>query len=184
MRNRLSVVAVCAVLLIGAPMAEAQRPFTIGLSAGPSLPMSDFNDSHEIGLNAAAHVGISLPASALGVRLEGFYNLFDNTDYACPDFGPCNLPGIATSPIRVIGAAANVVYNFVEGSVGPYVIGGVGVYDVKPERSDGATSLGFNAGVGGRFRVAAIGAFIETRLHATTGDLKAQYIPVTFGIEF
>lgn len=183
MRSRLSGVAICAVLLAGASVAEAQRPFTVGLSAGPSLPASDFSGSHNIGINVAAHVGVGLPASALGLRFEGFYNLFDNTELAFPN-SDVN-PELVNTPVRIVGGNANVVYNFFAGrGVGPYVIGGVGAYNVKPERSDGSTDLGFNAGAGGRFRVAAMGGFIETRLHATRGDLKLQYIPITVGIEF
>lgn len=182
MPSRWSVIAICAVVLASAPVANAQRPFTIGLSVGPSLPAADFNDSHKVGINAAAHVGVKMPASSIGFRLEGFYNLFDNVDFTCGF--PCPVPEIPGQPIRIAGAGASVIFDFIEGPAGPYVVGGAGAYNVKPERSDGSTDLGFNAGVGGRFRVAALRTFVEARMHTTRGDLKLHYVPVTVGIEF
>lgn len=183
MQSRVFVFAGCALLAGIATTAQAQRPFTLGLAVGPSLPASDFNETHKIGINVAGHVGVRVPASAWGFRFEGFYNLFDNTDFVAPNSDM--IPAIVNRPVRIVGGDANLVYDFSPAmGAGPYVMGGVGAYNVEPEGSDGSTDLGLNAGVGARFRMAAVGAFIETRFHATRGDLKLQYIPVTFGIEF
>src|SRR5688572_3720708 len=80
MRNILSAFVVGAALVVGASNAEAQRPFTVGLSAGASIPLSDLSDSHKVGYNGAAHLGINMPNSPVGFRLEGFYNKFAGQD--------------------------------------------------------------------------------------------------------
>lgn len=165
---------------------RAQRP-TVGLSAGPSLPVSTLNESHEPGLNVAAHVSGRWQASAVGFRLEVFYNRFDNTVFSCVD--TCTVPGISDRPVRVAGAAADVLFNFDQTGTGLYVIAGGGPYNVDVGRGESSTNLGFNVGAGARFRLAQLGAFVEARFHtiayeAGGVDAKVEYVPITFGIEF
>lgn len=187
MRLPLFVLAAATVLATAVALpARAQRP-TIGLSAGPSLPASTLNESHKPGFNVAAHVAYRRDASAVGFRLEAFYNRFDNTDFSCVD--DCILPGISDRPVRVTGAAADVLFNFGQAGAGLYVIGGGGPYNVNVGRSESSTNLGFNVGAGARFRLANLGAFLEARFHTIAYELgaydpKVEYIPITFGIEF
>lgn len=174
MRRILSVLAVGAAMMAAASTAEAQRPLTIGLSGGAAIPLSDLSDSHKVGYNAAAHLGINMPASPVGFRLEGFYNKFAGQDEGV----------FRNEDIRVAGGNVNVLYNF--GGVGlrPYVIGGVGSYNVKADGGQSSTDFGINAGVGAKFQLAGFGTFVEARLHTISGDPELQYVPITFGIEF
>ncbi|MEX1186294.1 MAG: outer membrane beta-barrel protein [Gemmatimonadaceae bacterium] len=174
MRRVLSAFVVGAALVVGASSAEAQRPFTIGLSAGASLPLSDLSDSHKVGYNAAAHLGINMPMSPVGFRLEGFYNKFAGQD----------LTGGSIPDLRVAGGNVNITYAF--GGVGmrPYVIGGVGSYNVKADGGESRTDFGINAGVGAKFQLSGLGTFVEARLHTISGDPQLQFVPITFGIEF
>lgn len=171
MRRILAVFVVGAALTTAASTAEAQRPFSIGLSAGAAIPLSDLSDSHKVGYNAAAHLGINMPASPIGFRLEGFYNSFQG------DF--------MNEEARIAGGNVNITYAFGGTGMRPYVIGGVGSYNVKrndipPSRTD----FGINAGVGAKFQLSGLGTFVEARLHTISGDDQLQYVPITFGIEF
>src|SRR5688500_15652029 len=94
------VAALGLVSAVASP-ALAQR-FTVGASAGPSLPASEFNASHKPGFNAAAHVGIGFPSSSAAFRLEGSYNLFDNTEVSCISICQGYFAG---GPMRITGAA-------------------------------------------------------------------------------
>lgn len=174
MRRILSAFVVGAALVVGASSAEAQRPFTVGLSAGASIPLSDLSDSHKVGYNAAAHLGINMPMSAVGFRLEGFYN----------NFAGQNEGDILGGELRIAGGNVNITYAF--GGVGmrPYVIGGVGSYNVKPDIGDSRTDFGINAGFGAKFQLSGLGTFVEARLHTISGDQQLQFVPITFGIEF
>ena len=174
MRKILSAFVLGAASVASASTAEAQRPFTVGLSAGASLPLSDLSDSHKVGYNAAAHLGINMPASAVGFRLEGFYNKFAGQDLtvgSVPD-------------LRVAGGNVNITYAFGGTGMRPYVIGGVGSYNIKPDGGSSSTEFGINAGVGAKFQLSGLGTFVEARLHTISGDPQLQFVPITFGIEF
>lgn len=174
MRRILSAFVVGAALVAGASTAEAQRPMTIGLSAGASIPLSDLSDSHKVGYNAAAHLGINMPMSPVGFRLEGFYNNFAGQD-----------EGVFTNEdVRIAGGNVNITYAFGGAGMRPYVIGGVGSYNVKVEGGPSRTDFGINAGVGAKFQLSGLGTFVEARLHTISGDPQLQFVPITFGIEF
>lgn len=172
--RRIIAFVVGAALVVGASSAEAQRPFTIGLSAGASIPLSDLSDTHKVGYNAAAHLGINMPMSPVGFRLEGFYNKF-----AGQEEGP-----LTYADRQIAGGNVNITYAF--GGVGmrPYVIGGVGSYNVKDDGGESRTDFGINAGVGAKFQLSGLGTFVEARLHTISGDPQLQFVPITFGIEF
>lgn len=172
MINRiLTGVALAAVLTVSAQSAEAQRPVSIGVAAGLSAPIGDFADSYKMGWNATGSLGFNFPASAVGVRFEGFYNSFEGEDL--------------NPTARIAGATANVLYHLGGQSVRPYVIGGVGAYNTKVSGFDGETDFGINAGLGLKFGLGTLTTFAEARLHTVAIDPEdIQFIPVTFGIEF
>lgn len=176
MINRiLTGVALAAVLMVSAQSVEAQRPVTVGLAAGLSAPIGDFADSHKMGWNATGSLGFNFPASAVGVRFEGFYNSFEGED-----------DGILSNPKATIaGATANALYHLGGQTVRPYVIGGVGAYNSKIEGGRSETDFGINAGLGFKFGLGTLTTFAEARLHTVSADPEDfQFIPVTFGIEF
>ena len=174
MRRILSAFVLGAALVVGASTAEAQRPFTVGLSGGAAIPLSDLSDSHKVGYNAAAHLGINMPASPIGFRLEGFYNKFAGQDLT-----------VGSEPdLRIAGGNVNITYAFGGTGMRPYVIGGVGSYNIKPEVGASAAEFGINAGLGAKFQLSGLGTFVEARLHTVSGDDQIQFVPITFGIEF
>ncbi len=163
--------ALAGALMVSATSAEAQRPVSVGLAAGLSAPISDFADEYKMGWNATGSLGFNFPASAVGVRFEGFYNSFEGEN--------------DNPTARIAGATANLLYHLGGQTVRPYVIGGVGAYNTKVSGFDGETDFGINAGLGFKFALGTLTTFAEARLHTVAIDPDdIQFIPITFGIEF
>jgi hypothetical protein len=82
------------------------------------------------------------------------------------------------------------------GGMGPYVIGGAGIYYSAAECTGCTTSgtnAGYNAGAGLRFALSGFSAFVESRYHVipggsdptTAGTKKnAAFVPISFGLIF
>ncbi len=172
MRKTLAGLVFGTALLVVAMPCEAQRPFGGGISAGVSIPISDLSKSHETGYNAAAHVRINLPILPLTLRLEGFYNKLG-----------ARVEDIVGDPgFRIAGGNLDLIYTFGGMPIRPYVIGGAGFYNVKYIRGS-STDVGFNAGLGAKFRLARVGTFAEARLHMIRDERRFQFVPMTFGFE-
>jgi hypothetical protein len=171
-RNRVVPgIAIAAALAFSAQTAEAQRPMTIGIAAGVSVPTSDFGRTHSTGWNATAGLGFNFPASNLGFRFEGFYNSFEGKG--------------ANPRATIAGGTANAVYRLGGIGIQPYAIGGVGAYNTKVEGGRSETDLGINAGFGLRFPLGTLNTFAEARLHAVSADPEDfMFVPIVFGIQF
>ncbi len=145
-----------AALLAHATEGEAQKTLGFGISAGAVIPVTDLSESHKTGFYAGGHIGFNVPVLPVAARLEGFYS---NVPARAED-----IVGLRDGGIRIAGAIANVVYGFGGLGVRPYVIAGAGAYNSSYVRGS-TTDLGFNGGLGARFRLARLEAFTEARLH-------------------
>jgi hypothetical protein len=164
---RLTLSLVVALL---APLASARAQNSFSVAAGASFPTSTFGDLHDIGYHVGVGIGIQPPTSPLGFRFEGMFNEFDRS-------------GIGSVKTRVLGATANASANL-SGKFGPYLIGGLGLYNTKNTNGGGDSSdIGFNLGGGFRFELTGFSAYAEARYHRV-GDGVATFIPVTFGLTF
>ena len=173
--------------------AHAQAHF--GIAAGASIPESSFGEAVSTGYNVNAMVNIGIPLSPLGFRVETGLNHFD--------FNQNNGDG----SVRMINGAANVILtpSSIMGAK-PYLIGGLGMYNVRTSfggavtipyggvfagSTGGSTSsdtrLGFNGGVGLTFGLGTIGTMLEARyvtVNGKNGSGSLAFVPVTFGITF
>lgn len=196
-----SVIAIAAIALT-ASAAEAQttagvaRPVSFGISAGASIPTGDLSkegpngEKFGTGFNVAGLIGYSAPAMPVGFRGEVMYHRF----------GGDNFPAGVDGNVSTLGVVANAVYNFPTGStsgVAPYLIGGLGVYNVKTTieisgQSDdqSKTAAGLNGGIGVKIPLSGFQTFVEARFHHVfskddeKGTGTAQFIPLSFGIMF
>ena len=156
--------------------AQSAKPISFGISAGASIPVSDFGDVYQTGYNGTVSLGFNSPGSPLGLRVDGMYNKFtDRNDLLVsrPDYA-------------IMGANANLVYALPGVGIRPYLIGGAGIYGQKPD-VDGAkntTDWGLNGGIGASFPLSGFTTFIEARYHRIMSDNPTSFIPVTFGISF
>lgn len=156
----------------------------LGIAAGWSLPTSDFGDAVNSGYHVTALYHVTKKDSPIGFRFDGTFSEFDY-----------KIPGLTDAKARLIYGTANIVLS-AKGGMGPYVLGGGGVYRSSAECTGCTTSNtngGFDGGVGYRFGLSGFSAFLEARYHsipsksnATTGGTSSStsFIPISFGLIF
>lgn len=181
-----SMMAAGALLVLGGAPLAAQAivgsPIRFGITGGATVPISDLSNVAKTGWNAGALLDIGLPLVPIGFRIDGSWNQLGNKTVAGDEIKN-----------RIIDGTVNATYTF--GSMLPtkfYLIGGVGVYNIKTDVNSGlvsatdkATNFGVNAGAGLRFQLTGFSTFIEARWHDVfTKGNNAQMVPVSVGITF
>ena len=179
------VALVVSLALAALPLA-ASAQVGFGAAAGASLPTGDFGKNANTGYHAQVSLDVGVPLSPIGFRFDGTLDHFDGSGNT----------STSSSSARIAGGSANVLMGF--GAVpllGPYVIGGVGYYQVHGESTVGTTTIsdsksepGANIGVGVRFGLGGFGVFAETGYHyiksTGSGASAATFVPVMFGASF
>ena len=161
--------AVVVAMLAGAQPASAQG-VRFGVGGGPTFNLEDGGgtDFHAMG-TAAFGGGSDLPVS---FRVDLQYQLGDGAD--------------------VLSGTGNAVYAFQvseETRFRPYLIGGVGIYNINPESDlvDSETKFGINAGAGFSVPVGQGNTrlFGEARFHNVfiEGE-NFNPLPITIGVMF
>jgi opacity protein-like surface antigen len=97
-----------------------------------------------------------------------------------------------TGKTKMLGGMASLVYSFqTGGSVTPYVLGGLGFYNVKvtataPFSADTSESkIAFGGGGGLRFPMGSASLFVEARyISIKAFDVTLPYIPIIVGVSF
>jgi hypothetical protein len=163
---------------LGASVAAAQMPVQFGLGGGVTIPSGSTSDGLKTGWHGMALVQFKPAASPVGFQIDGAYQQlgFEN----------------GGGKEQILDGTGNIVYSFQvspETRFRPYLIGGVGVYnlklkpDVGPSPSD--TKFGLNAGAGFNVQASGVGLFVEGRFHnvfVEGSDL--HFIPITAGVRF
>lgn len=176
-----SVLGIAALALVfSATAAEAQKPFSIGVTAGASMPMGDFGDIAATGWNAGGVLGISAPTLPVGLRVDASYNSFSfSDDYAA-------IAG--DESWNILAITGNATWGLpMTAPMSPYLIGGAGLYRVNSsiDGSEAQSEFGFNVGGGLKFNLSGFATFVEARYNSIQGDGgSTSYVPITFGIMF
>jgi hypothetical protein len=178
---------VLAVALLGAltPAARGQRPVTVGLAGGVSLPQGNFGDGVDVGWHALGTLALGSPAHPLGLRLDGAYSQF-----AFSGAGAGGGTALAGGSQRTTSVTLNPTYRLPSAGwpLAPYLVGGAGAYHLGcagDATCDGTTRFGWNAGLGTRFTGLRLRGFVEARYHRVAlrgGDV--HYFPLTLGLTF
>jgi opacity protein-like surface antigen len=170
--------------------AQTSRP-TFGIAGGLALPTGDLGNRHKSGYDIGAFVGFHPATSPVGFRVEGAFNQFD-------------VKNVSNAHTNIFDVTGNIVVGTTAapGSVRPYLIGGLGVYNVKVEASATAggttfsesrssTKFGVNGGAGLDLPLTGIAVFVEARLHYVFSDngtnglgYNAGFVPITVGLRF
>ena len=170
-RTLLAVVAVGMLAVVPASVARAQATF--GLGAGLTMPIGDYGDVDKMGFHFGAGASFALGAAPVRIRVEGTYSQTSHDG--------------ADGNFKIIGGMANVVYPFeTAGQVKPYVLAGVGYYNVKESVFDVSESgVGFGGGAGLKFALGSANLFVEARyLSVDAGGATFAFVPITVGVSF
>jgi hypothetical protein len=154
------------------------RPFTVGISAGPSLARGHLAEEAGTGYHVQGSLGFTVPALPLGLRADLLWQ---------------ELPDEHSGQFRQIGGLINGTFGLPLPMARPYALIGAGVISTtEPEVDHGGhshaserhTGVGFNAGVGIEFPFLGLGGVLEARVLNLLGDTDHQSIPISFGIRF
>jgi hypothetical protein len=170
MRGLALGVATLAIVAGATAAPLAAQGVRFGVGGGPTFVLEDGGgtDFHAMG-TVAFGGGDDLPVS---FRVDGQYQLGDAAN--------------------VLSGTGNVVYAFSvseETKFRPYLIGGLGIYNINPdlEDADSETKFGINAGAGFTVPVGqgTTRLFGEARFHNvfTEGE-SLNLLPITIGIMF
>jgi len=121
-----------AMLAAGSAPLSAQvmvsKPVRFGIMGGATVPVSDMGDISKTGWNAGALLEAGVPLFPWGLRVDAMWNQLGKKE---TEFG--------TVKNRIIDGTLNATYSF--GGLSTtrfYLIGGLGVYNMKTEiESDG-----------------------------------------------
>ena len=171
---------------------ESTRAVSFGLGGGVSVPVSDAKDAFKNGFSGQGFVRFNLKGLQFAPRLDFTFSSFDLSS------AKLATPG-ASGTGQLFAGLANLQVMFNVGPVRPYVIAGVGVYNVKTDvtgvpntSSSTDTRFGVNGGGGVLLKLGhAVSAYIEGRIdnvYTDTGGFlntsQIQVVPVTFGVVF
>jgi opacity protein-like surface antigen len=163
-------------ILVSAESASAQRPLTLSIGGGASLPLGRFEEGASIGWHALASVGWSTLMQPIGLRVDAHHNRF-TAKAAGPDQA-------------VTSATLNLSYRLpmTNSPLSPFIIVGGGGYRFEcfgGTDCGTATRVGWNAGLGTKFAAFRLKGFVEARWHAVNADAgNVRFVPITFALTF
>ncbi len=154
--------------------AQGAPGFHIGLSGGADFPVGDQESVYDVGWNGTLMFSWMFGTSPFGIRLDGSYQELKVKS----ELEPLFLDGKA----RLIDGTFDFVFGPHFGGFQPYILGGVGIYDVRFSGQDvvngglefevSDTRFGWNAGTGFAFCVSGdVHIFLEGRYHSIDLDL-------------
>jgi Outer membrane protein beta-barrel domain len=168
---------------LGAAPAMAQgAKFSLG--GGLTLPLGDFGEGAGTGFHGLAAVSFQPGSSPVGIQVDAMYQRFGVEEDP--------ILGDVDANFQLIQGTANAVYRFQSSEdtkIRPYIIGGVGLYNLKltgddaPDNLDSNTDFGINGGAGFDFVAGSVGLFVEGRFHNVFSDGESMnFIPITVGV--
>lgn len=143
--KRLLLALFAVACLAGAGSLSAQG-VRFGVGGGLLIPMGDYKTGDKAGLLVGADGTYWLTGDQIGIRLDATYSQTSEKS------------GVLAHKTKMIGGLAEVVYAFMKptDNLRPYVMGGVGLFNVKLSAGGGDTSttkVGFGGGAGLAFKV-------------------------------
>lgn len=178
--GRVTKIVSSALITLTLPLASSHAqgggssPLRFGLTAGATVPVSDYSSDKHIGYNLAFVVDVRTPTPLLGFRIDGAYNELGYNGN--------------TTREQIWTANANLLVKVPTGTmVTPYLIGGTGIYNSHRNvflKTGQSTDLGVNAGGGVRLALTDVTAFVEARYHKVSDPNQIRIVPINFGFVF
>jgi len=176
-----------------AQMPDSKRTVSFGIGGGVSVPVKEAERVFQNGFNGQGFVRVSLGALPIALRADFTYQNFDlkSVQYNGPTPG-----SLASGTGTVMSGLANAQLMLWSGHLRPYLIGGLGAYNVKteldgaPDQSQSDTKFGVNGGGGVQIDLSGFNLYAEARVDNVFTEKglidtdQIQVVPVTFGIVF
>ncbi len=170
---------------------SSNRIVSFGVGGGVSVPVSDAKDSFKNGFNGQGFVRLNLRFLPVAPRVDFTFSKFNLDDAKVG----------TTGTGQVLAGLANVQFYLIHGGpVRPYIVAGVGAYNVKTETDAGGaysaqsvsnTRFGVNGGGGLVIKLGSlVSLYAEGRIDNVYSDKgliqsnQIQVVPVTFGLVF
>jgi hypothetical protein len=153
--------------------AQPTEGIRFGVGGGITLPTGDYGTSDKAGWHVMGLIQLPISNSPIHLRFDALYGSTSHKS----TFGSGNT--------KLTGATADLLYHLGESraSVRPYIMGGLGIFDV----SDGSSQSKFAFGLGGGilFGVGTMHAFAEARyMSVQTSGSSLTFIPISVGLMF
>jgi opacity protein-like surface antigen len=164
-------IALCAAIPLRAQLIQRTEGFRFGLGLGAAVPMGDYGNVDKLGLNILGVFETPLAHSPLYLRLDGIYSTTSHKS--------------VSGSTGILGATASALYHFSapQAQARPYVLGGLGIYNVDAGGSQ--TKIGYALGGGVTFSLASLSAFAEARyISVQTSGSSTTFVPLTVGLMF
>ena len=149
-----------------------------GIGVGPLLPLGDYSTADKLGFHALGLVQIPIPNTPIHLRADLMYAQTSHKN------------GVSGNS-KLIGGTIDALYHLGDhhASVRPYILGGLGYYNVKATFSGGSASqskIAFGLGGGVLFGLgASMHGFAEARyMSVQTSGGSTAFVPITLGLMF
>lgn len=175
--KRFGLVLLAVMALVVAARPASAQSIRWGLGAGVLMPMGNYGDADKLGYTAGLGGTYNLPGG-VGIRADISYATSSEKD------------GITPHDTKIMGGMASVVYAFGAAGPKPYVMGGLGLSNVKfsaggTDQSETKVSFGFGAGVTFPLGTGGNRLFAETRYTSvSTSASSTTFLPIVLGISF
>jgi opacity protein-like surface antigen len=181
------VVLVSTPLVASAQVGLAKRFVTVGVGGGMSVPVNNAGDAFKNGFNVQGFARLNVPRLPVMPRFDLGFSRFNLDDVQI------GVPGTS----QVLAGLANLQLGIMPlGPVRPYVIAGLGAYNLNTKvegatpTSDSKTHFGINGGAGVTLHLGSINGYVEGRVDNVFTEKgmidtqQVQLVPVTFGLTF
>ena len=163
----------CAAPALRAQRIETTEGFRFGLGLGATLPMGDYGNADKMGLNILGVFETPLGQSPLYLRVDGLYT---STAHKA-----------GSGNTSILGGTVSALYHFSApaATARPYLLGGLGFFNVDPGVAASQTKIGLSFGGGVLFDLAGFNAFAEARyMSVQTSGSSITFVPLSVGLMF
>ena len=175
--------------------AEPQHMIRVGFGGGMTVPVSDAGDAFKNGVNGQGFVLVQLPGGLPALR---FALSYDRMSIKPTTANPAPTGEDEAGHSRILGGIAGLKLHLLPGHVRPYVMAGLGAFNVDglvastaTGSTESSTNFGIDGGAGVELKFGRLAAFAEGRIQniytknsGVIAKNSIQSVPVTFGVIF
>ena len=166
----------------------------VGFGGGVSVPVSDAKDAFKDGVNGTGFVLVHILGGLPALRFAFTYDR-----YKLKQFGTVT-PTAGDDEVghsQILGGTAGIKLHLLPGPVRPFVMAGLGAFNVKDvidaasTQSASKTNFGVDGGGGVEIKLGRLSAFAEAKIQnvytknsGVISKSSIQTVPLTFGLMF